>query len=207
MKPIKWPQLEKKEVHSWFRAFRDWDRRMALPGHGRAELATMRALVFDLLDWRSGRLTPGYGRIAEKADYCRARIAKALIRLRQLGVIAWARRCEKLTDDRGRFSIAQLTNAYFLMPPSQWTGYTPAPAHPAPPAPAPETWGATPPLPDLDCFALKRAFEKKGLTPDDWFEILAQAEMDAASRDPARAQAGRIMLATYGKSKRAPPTG
>ena len=52
------------------------------------------------------------------------------------------RRCAESWRD-GRFVLEQETNAYAVLPESQWRGYRP-PAEP--PAPAPGTWGDPPPL-------------------------------------------------------------
>ena len=41
--------------------------------------------------------------------------------------------------------LEQETNAYAVLPESQWRGYRPPPEPPA--APWPDTWGATPPMP------------------------------------------------------------
>jgi hypothetical protein len=46
----------------------------------------------------------------------------------------------------GRFVLEQETNAYAVLPDSQWRGYT---TPPEPPAPMPGTWGDHPPLPPL----------------------------------------------------------
>ena len=42
--------------------------------------------------------------------------------------------------------LEQETNAYAVLPPSQWRGYK---EPPEPPPPAPGTWGDHPPLPSL----------------------------------------------------------
>jgi hypothetical protein len=55
------------------------------------------------------------------------------------------RRCAESWKD-GRFMLEQETNAYAILPDSQWRGYTPPPQ---PPTPQSDTWGATPPLPPL----------------------------------------------------------
>jgi len=52
----------------------------------------------------------------------------------------------KTRDDKGRFCLEQDTNAYGILPVSQWLGFFDKP--PAPP-PHPSTWGATPPLPSI----------------------------------------------------------
>jgi hypothetical protein len=71
-------------------------------------------------------------------------VATALKRLRELGILNWVRRCAENWRD-GRFVLEQETNAYAVLPESQWRGYSP-PAEP-PAAPWPDTWGATPLLP------------------------------------------------------------
>ena len=72
---------------------------------------------------------------------CERTVAKALKRLRELGILNWVRRCAESWRD-GRFVLEQETNAYAVLPATQWHGYRP-PAEP--PAPAPGTWGDTPP--------------------------------------------------------------
>ena len=53
------------------------------------------------------------------------------------------RRCAESWRD-GRFVLEQETNAYAVLPESQWHGYRPPPEPPA--APWPDTWGAMPPM-------------------------------------------------------------
>ena len=55
------------------------------------------------------------------------------------------RRCAESWRD-GRFVLEQETNAYAVLPATQWRGYRP-PAEP--PAPAPGTWGDPPPMPSV----------------------------------------------------------
>ena len=57
----------------------------------------------------------------------------------------WVRRCAESWQD-GRFVLAQETNAYAVLPSTQWQGYRP-PAEP--PAPAPGTWGEPTPMPTV----------------------------------------------------------
>jgi hypothetical protein len=57
--------------------------------------------------------------------------------------VCWVRRCAESWSD-GRFVLAQETNAYGLLPETQWRGYRPPQE---PPAPLPGTWGDPPPLP------------------------------------------------------------
>jgi hypothetical protein len=133
----------------WRRA-RDFDRQTREPGTcrhggaiGHAGLQVLHTLIFDFLNFSTGRLDPSYAAIARKANVCERTVANALNRLRDLGVLAWVRRCAASMRD-GRCVLEQQTNAYAVRPESQWHGYRPPPA---PPGPAPGTWGDHPPLP------------------------------------------------------------
>jgi hypothetical protein len=72
-------------------------------------------------------------------------LARGLAALKRCGVVNWVKRCFEYRDAAGRYCLAQDTNAYGIIPPSQWIGYKAAPE--APP-PSPGTWGDHPPLPD-----------------------------------------------------------
>ena len=72
-------------------------------------------------------------------------VATALKRLRELGILNWVRRCAESWRD-GRFVLEQQTNAYAVLPDSQWRGYRPPQE---PPAPAPGTWGEPAPMPSV----------------------------------------------------------
>jgi hypothetical protein len=71
-------------------------------------------------------------------------VVDALARLRDLGLLTWQRRCEETRDAEGRFRLRQRTNAYGLLPPSQWRGYR----NTDPPPSDPATLGAPEPIPD-----------------------------------------------------------
>jgi hypothetical protein len=105
---------------------------------GRTALAALYALLFDFLNHKTGRLDPSLDAIAHKAGCCRRAVVDALARLRDLGLLVWQRRCEEHRDAEGRFRLRQRTNAYGLLPPSQWVGYRDN----DPPPPTPDTLGA-----------------------------------------------------------------
>ena len=86
---------------------------------------------------RHGRRLPAEPASASAAS------AGGLVKLKAAGVLNWLRRCVEDWID-GRFTLRQETNAYAVLPCSQWRGYS-AP----PPAPPPDrgTWGDHPPLP------------------------------------------------------------
>jgi hypothetical protein len=142
----------------------------------------LHALIFDFLNYASGRLDPSYAAIAHKAGVCVRAAATALKRLRELGILHWVRRCAESWRD-GRFILEQQTNAYAVLPESQWRGYWPPQE---PPAPYPEAWGARPALPDV----VSQAAQETDLV----------AQVQALVSDPrdrlaaALAQLGRVFI-------------
>jgi hypothetical protein len=146
--PVRFVAIPKKAaVRLWHRA-RDFDRGTHESGRhggalGHTALAVLHALVFDFLNHRTGRLDPSYAAIAAKAGVCVRTVASALRRLKGLGILNWVRRCAESWRD-GRFVLEQETNAYAVLPESQWRGYRPPQEPPAPPWP--DTWGQTPPM-------------------------------------------------------------
>jgi hypothetical protein len=147
--PVRFAPLAKKAaVRLWHRA-RDFDRGTHQPGQhggavGHTGLAVLHALIFDFLNHRTGRLDPSYAAIAAKAGVCVRTVANALQRLKALGILNWVRRCAERRDADGRFVLEQETNAYAVLPETQWRGYRP-PAEP-PTAPAQGTWGEPTPM-------------------------------------------------------------
>ena len=143
--PIRFaPMAKKAAVKLWHRA-RDLDRGTHEPGRhggavGHAALQVLHALVFDFMNFRTGRLDPSYAAIAQKAGVCVRTVATALARLRELGILNWVRRCAERWAD-GRFVLEQQSNAYGLLPESQWRGYR------APPEPPEPEWGRPPIMP------------------------------------------------------------
>ena len=135
------PMPKKAAVKLWHRA-RDYDRQTRRKDRhggavGHAALQVLHALIFDFLNYRSGRLDPSQAAIARKANVCERTVRNAIKRLRELGILNWVRRCAESWQD-GRFCLEQETNAYAVLPASQWHGYTEPPeAQP----PAPGTWG------------------------------------------------------------------
>ena len=147
------PPVSKKDVLSWTYKLSRWVALDHAPGKGRAIIAAFRALI-DFMDWKTGRLDPAYSTIAKRAKYGRTTIWKALNWLRKMGVIAWIPCCTRLFFDDGRFELRQESNAYALLPPSQWAGFGEKP----PEKPAPQEWGAAPALPaGIDAFVATRA--------------------------------------------------
>ena len=149
-KEIKFQGMPKKAAtRLWHRA-RDFDRQTRKAGkHGGAvghtALKVLETLLFDFLNYTTGRLDPSQAAIARKANVCPRTVANAIKRLRDLGILNWVRRCAESWKD-GRFVLEQETNAYAVLPATQWRGYRPPMEMPPPHS---DTWGATPPLPSL----------------------------------------------------------
>ena len=141
------PMLKKAATKLWHRA-RAFDRQTKRKDcHGgtlgHAGLQVLHTLIFDFLNYTSGRLDPSHAAIARAANVCERTVRNALKRLKELGILNWVRRCAESWKD-GRFCLEQETNAYAVLPASQWRGYSEPPE--APP-PEPGTWGDHPPLP------------------------------------------------------------
>ena len=114
---------------------------------GRSALAVLSVLIFDFLDYQTGRLDPSHAAIARKARMCERTVCNALQKLKTLGILNWLRRCH---EERGPWGIRlkQDTNAYALYEPPILTADDPPPLQP-------HEWGAVPPLPDAMTQAVK----------------------------------------------------
>jgi hypothetical protein len=149
-KQVKFQPLPKKQAVRLWHDARRFERQSRQPGKQdgavtRNGLAILHALLFDFLNHASGALYPSYAAIAERACICERSVARGLAALKTAGILNWLRRCFEAWED-GRFVLRQDSNAYAVLPPSQWRGYVPPP--PAPP-PDPGTWGDHPPMPTV----------------------------------------------------------
>jgi hypothetical protein len=148
---VRFAPLSKKEaVRLWHKA-RAFERQSRLPGRqdgalGRNGLAILHTLLFDCLNYQTGRLDPSQKTIAHKACISERSVSRGLARLKASGVLTWIRRAGETRDKRGRFCLKQDTNAYAVLPPSQWRGFIDRSDSPVP---HPDTWGAVPPMPDV----------------------------------------------------------
>jgi hypothetical protein len=146
---VKYQPTPKRQAVRLYHKARRFERQTRQPGHqdgalGRNGLAVLHALLFDFLNYATGRLEPSYERIANKACISVRSAARGLVRLKGAGVLHWLRRCREDRDEEGRFRLRQESNAYAVLPSSQWRGFVE-------PEPRPlEPWqlGAVPPLPD-----------------------------------------------------------
>jgi hypothetical protein len=189
---VKFSPMPKKAAAKLYHRARAFERRTRQPGKqdgalGRNGLAVLHALIFDFLDFRTGRLDPSYEAIARKACICIRSAARGLQALKLAGVLNWLRRCTATFKD-GRCVLDQDTNAYAILPSSQWLGYIePSEA----PAPQSGTWGDHPcgmrePLIEAD-------IERR--TGTGMAAVIRQLELDEPrSLGAALASLGRTML-------------
>ena len=146
---VRFAPISRKAAAKLWHAARRWDRETRQRGRhggaiGRTALGALYVLLFDFLNHRTGRLDPSLEAIAAKAGCCRRAVVNAIRRLRDLGLLAWQRRCEEDRDAEGRFRLRQRTNAYGILPTSQWRGYRDT----DPPPPSRDVLGAPAPVPD-----------------------------------------------------------
>jgi helix-turn-helix protein len=145
---VKFQPMKKKEAAKLWHKARDFERQTRESGKqdgaiGRNGILILQSLLFDFLNYASGALYPSYAEIAKKANIGLSSVYRGLNKLRDAGVLNWVRRCKEDYID-GRFTLRQESNAYAVLPSSQWNGFSEPP--PAPP-PAAGTWGDHPPLP------------------------------------------------------------
>ena len=160
-KEVKFQPLPKKKAARLYHEARRFERqtRAAAPkGHqdgalGRSGLMVLHTLIFDFLNFATGALFPSIASIAHAAGTSESSVKRGLAKLKESGVVNWLRRCAEDWQD-GRFILRQETNAYGILPASQWRGYTPEPEAPAPQS---GTWGDHPPLPDALTLACQEA--------------------------------------------------
>jgi hypothetical protein len=150
-KTVQFTPLPKKAALRLWRYAQELDRQTKEKGRhggaiGHTGLKVLHALIFDFLNFASGRLDPSYAAIARKANLCDRAVATALKRLHAVGILTWVRRRREGWTD-GRYWREQLTNAYALLPSSGWRGFRPPCDEP--PAPHPDTWGKPPPMPSI----------------------------------------------------------
>lgn len=145
---IRFHPMPRKRAARLYHEARRYERQTRTRGRqdgaiGRNGLAILHALIFDCLNYASGRLDPSYETLARLANISIRSVARGLQKLKEAGVLHWVRRCIERIQG-GRFTLSQDTNAYAVLPASQWNGYTPPPP---PPPPDRGTWGDHPPLP------------------------------------------------------------
>ncbi|MFL5287079.1 MAG: hypothetical protein ACJ8AW_40450 [Rhodopila sp.] len=120
-------------------------------------------------------------------NLCERAVADALARLRDVGILAWVRRCTESWRD-GRYVREQQTNAFAILPSTGWRGFRPP--RDEPPAPHPDTWGKPPAMPSILAAA---AMERRaGGTLKEAIQVLEQGAVNGL--EAALARLGRAVL-------------
>jgi hypothetical protein len=158
--------MTKKAAKQLYWHLEQFERQTRKPGHqdgaiGRNGLAIVRALLFKFMNWRTGRLDPSQAKIAENAVISESSVERGLAALKDAGVVNWLRRCVPVVAPLGGFLMRQISNAYAVLPWTQWKGYKPLPE---PPQPKPSEWGAQPP---------EAAYADTKAARDDWSRLAA----------------------------------
>ena len=127
-KKVKFAPLPKKKAVKIFHKARAFERQTRQQGKqdgalGRNGLLVLHALIFDFLNYATGRLDPAIETIARKASISISSVKRGLANLKLAGVLHWIRRAAETRDEKGRFCLEQDTNAYGIVPPSQWLGF------------------------------------------------------------------------------------
>src|SRR5215212_5126269 len=151
-KTVKFMPLKQKKAVKIFHKARAFERQTRPKGKqdgalGRNGLLVLHTLIFDFLNYATGRLDPAIATIAKKAAISVSSAKRGLANLKHSGVLHWIRRAAETRDEKGRFCEEQDTNAYGIVPPSQWLGFFDPLS--AAPQPHPSEWGAVPPLPSV----------------------------------------------------------
>jgi hypothetical protein len=189
-KPVQFTPMPKKAAVKLFNRARDFDRQTKQPGKhggaiGHAAMLVLHSLIFDFMNFRTGRLDPGYKAIADKANVSARTVASGIQRLHDLGILTWVRRCTESWRD-GRYVRRQQTNAYCILP-TGWRGYAPPAEAPVPMA---GTWGEPPRMPSvLEAAVIER---RTGGTLQEAIRILDTGP--AKGLEAALARLGLAML-------------
>src|SRR3954451_11723944 len=128
-KTVKFMPLPKKRAVRIFHKARAFERQTRPKGKqdgalGRNGLLVLHALIFDFLNYATGRLDPAIATIARKAAISVSSAKRGLANLKQSGVLHWMRRAAETRDEKGRFCEEQDTNAYGLIPPTTTASQT-----------------------------------------------------------------------------------
>lgn len=116
-------QETRLEIARRIKAAADFDRERRLPGNRNGPLGHIGVdvlrLLYNLMDFKTGRLDPCIDTICAKLRRSRAAVVSALARLRDRGFLNWIRRTEPIDNDGAGPQVRQISNAYgFGLPPA-----------------------------------------------------------------------------------------
>lgn len=140
--------------------------------------------LFDIVDYRSGRLEPSYKWIHERTKLSISAISAALKRLASNGFLKIVRRYERTDNNEGGPPVRQISNAYRIeLPPvAAKTLRTPPP----------------PPIPDDEAARREEAsaeYERMICQLPDWQQPIVRANVVDQSLEAALFRLGRLVFA------------
>lgn len=184
-KPVRFASMTKRQAGDIMHRAREFERSTRRFGRqdGRVTrngLAVLQTLLFDFLNFRSGRLDPSHAAIARKAGIAERSVRRGLAALKACGIVNWLQRLVEDFED-GVFVLRQETNAYAVLAMSAWIGFR---TRPAAPPPDRGTWGDHPPLPSVITQAVQAAREGGSITGQ--IAALESDERDSLAASLAR---------------------
>jgi hypothetical protein len=111
--------LPRRQLRRYFREAQRFNMqtRGALGG---SAMRVLYEMIEHFADELTGELTPSKQQIATRLGLCVRTVANALDRLKAFGVLDWVRRCIDDVDERGRYQLKQISNAYGIKSPASW---------------------------------------------------------------------------------------
>jgi hypothetical protein len=111
--------LPRRQLRCYFREAQRFNMqtRGALGG---SAMRVLYEMIEHFADEMTGELTPSKQQIATRLGLCVRTVANALDRLKAFGVLDWVRRCIDDVDERGRYQLKQISNAYGIKSPASW---------------------------------------------------------------------------------------
>jgi Helix-turn-helix domain len=114
--------LPRKTLRQYFRELQKFNM-MTRGAIGGSAMRVAYELIEHFADEMTGELTPSKQQIATRLGLCVRTVANALDRLKAYGILDWVRRCVDDQDERGRYQLKQISNAYSIKSPASWRGY------------------------------------------------------------------------------------
>jgi hypothetical protein len=111
--------LPRKQLRKYYREAQRFNM-MTGGSLGSSALRVFDEMVEHFADEMTGELTPSKQQLATRLGLCVRTVANALDRLKAFGILDWVRRCIDDQDERGRYQLKQISNAYSIKSPDSW---------------------------------------------------------------------------------------
>jgi hypothetical protein len=111
--------LPRKRLREYYRELQKFNM-MTGGAIGGSGMRVAYEMIEHFADPETGELTPSKQQLATRLGLCVRTVANALDRLKAFGVLDWVRRCIDDVDERGRYQLKQISNAYSIKSPASW---------------------------------------------------------------------------------------